>query len=292
MVEQNRYIMTFMRVLTHGLILRPKGRGIDPGAIELWIEALKVGFKLSPPGSAVESLALLDALFQLAKQLGGRSLGHDFVMRLGENGFTPDLMFSKVQESSRMVSQNAQRLGRYLSLEEFCTCTQTYQKYADKIDPYPRNLEETIPALQALCEQILDPVMDCFGRDRFQLTYGFCSTDLRRYLNQKDPVTGLKNGRIDPSRDQHMAHELNRNGKYYCDRLGAACDFRIVGVESNRLVEWILVQGLPFDLLYYCGGDRPIHISYAPQQRQNIWTFTTRGVPTRKGIEQWLKSFR
>jgi hypothetical protein len=114
-----------------------------------------------------------------------------------------------------------------------------------------------------ICEQILDPMIDCFGRDRFQLTYGFCSTDLRRYLNQKDPVTGLKNGRTDPSRDQHMAHELNRNGKYYCDRLGAACDFQIVGMESvgdslcgstYRLVEWILEQRLSFNSLYYYGA--------------------------------------
>lgn len=188
-------------------------------------------------------------------------------------------------------------LGKYLSLEEFCTCTQTYRKYANEIDPYPQNWAETISALQALCQHILDPIIDHFGKERFQLTYGFCSKDLKRFLSQKDPETGIKNGRVDPSRDQHMAHEKNRNGKYYCSRLGAACDFRIVELESNRLVEWILEQQLPFDSLYYYGGDSrsetlrecPIHISYAPQQRQNIWTFTSGGVPTRKGIEQWIK---
>lgn len=202
------------------------------------------------------------------------------------------------------------QIGQYLTLEEFCTCTQTYQKYADQIDPYPENWSETIPALEALCQHILDPVIAHFGKERFQLTYGFCSKDLKRFLAQKDPATGIKNGRVDPSRDQHMAHEKNRNGKYYCDRLGAACDFRIVGVESDRLVEWVLEQQLPFDSLYYYrsyGGDscadagreqpiyrpihnRPIHISYAPQQRQNIWTFTDQGVPTRKGIERWIKA--
>jgi hypothetical protein len=206
-----------------------------------------------------------------------------------------------------MVSQDAQPLGRYLNLEKFCTCTHTSQKYADKIDPYPRNWEETVPALNALCQHILDPIIDYFGKERFQLTYGFCSTDLKRFLSQKDPQTGIKNGRIDPSRDQHMAHEKNRHGKYYCvsgasgtARLGAACDFWIVGLGSDRLVEWILEQQLPFDSLYYYGSDsrsetlceRPIHISYAPQQRRNIWSFTDGGVPTRKGIEQWLKGFR
>jgi hypothetical protein len=98
---------------------------------------------------------------------------------------------------------------------------------------------------------ILDPVIEHFGRERFHLTDGFCSAQLKRYLEKKDPVTGLKHGWIDPSRDQHMAHEKNRNGKYYCDRLGAACDFRIVRLESDRLVEWILEQRLPFDSLYY-----------------------------------------
>lgn len=178
-------------------------------------------------------------------------------------------------------------LGKYLTLREFCTCTQTYRKYADQIDPYPKNLEETIPSLEVLCQHILDPAIAHFGRERFQLTYGFCSKDLKRFLSQKDPETGMKNGRVAPSRDQHMAQEKNRNGKYYCDRLGAACDFRIVGMESDRLVEWILEQQLPFDSLYYYGRPRPIHISYSSQPRQNIWAFTDKGVPTRKGIEQW-----
>lgn len=182
-----------------------------------------------------------------------------------------------------------QLLSRYLTLQEFCTCTQTYRKYADRINPYPENPEETIPALEALCEHILDPVIAHFGRDRFQLTYGFCSKDLKRFLAQKDPETGIKNGRVDPSLDQHMAHEKNRNGKYYCDRLGAACDFRIVGLESDRLVEWILEQRLPFDSLYYYGSDRPIHISYGLQHKRDIWAFTGKGVPTRKGIERWLE---
>ena len=185
---------------------------------------------------------------------------------------------------------NENLLGKYLTLQEFCTCTQTYQKYADRIDPYPKNLEETIPALEALCQHILDPVIEHFGRERFQLTYGFCSRDLKRFLSQKDPETGVKNGRVDPSRDQHMAHEKNRNDKYYCDRLGAACDFRIVGLESDRLVEWILVQRLPFDSLYYYGSDRPIRISYGSLHRRSIWVFTSNGVPTKKGIEKWVEA--
>ena len=130
------------------------------------------------------------------------------------------------------------RLGKYLTLEEFCTCTQTYHRFADQSDPFPKNLDETLPALEALCQHILDPVIDRFGRDspsaeadaarterlsqRFLLSYGFCSVDLKRWLAKKDPVTGKKHGIATPSLDQHMAHEVNRHGRYFCQRLGAA----------------------------------------------------------------------
>jgi hypothetical protein len=181
-----------------------------------------------------------------------------------------------------------QMLGPYLSLDDLCTCTQTYQKYHDLINPYPQNVDETIPSLQALCQHLLDPIIDHFGKTRFQLTYGFCSKDLKRFLSQKDPETGLKNGRVDPSRDQHMAHEVNRYGRYYCDRLGAACDFQIVDLDSDRLVEWILDQQLLFDSLYYYGTDRPIHLSYGVQHKREIWAFTNRRTPTRQGVEHWI----
>ena len=141
------------------------------------------------------------------------------------------------------------KLGKYLTLEEFCTCTKTYQKYFDRIDPKPKN-PETITAIKALNQFIIDPIIDNFGRDRFKLTYGFCSPDLKRYLNKKDPVTGIKNGRIDPNRDQHMACEINSKGTYYCQRLGAACDFLIVDLDSHILVEWILSQKLPQIKMY------------------------------------------
>lgn len=180
-----------------------------------------------------------------------------------------------------------QHLGQYLTLQEFCTCSHTYRRYAAHIDPWPRHPKETIPAIERLCQQIIDPVIDQFGRDRLQLTYGFCSIDLKRWLAQTDPATGKKNGRVAPSRDQHMAHELNRNGRYYCDRLGAACDFRIADLPSHVLVEWIVNQPLPFDSLYFYGPDRPIHISYGPQHKRVIWTFTAQGTPTRHGTEQW-----
>ncbi|MDX2100211.1 MAG: hypothetical protein SFW36_20740 [Leptolyngbyaceae cyanobacterium bins.59] len=133
-------------------------------------------------------------------------------------------------------------LGQYLTLEDFCTCTKTYSEYQQQIDPYPHNGEETCLALQALCQYLLDPIIEHFGREQFVLTYGFCSQDLRKFLSKKDSETGMKNGRVGPSRDQHMAHGKNRNGKYYCDRLGAACDFWIVGTtiraDTDLREEW------------------------------------------------------
>ncbi len=181
------------------------------------------------------------------------------------------------------------QIGKYFTLEDFCICTTTYQKYAEKINCYPTNLKATVSALQALSQFILEPIIDYFGKDKFQLTYGFCSPDLKKYLSKKDPITGIKNGRVDPTRDQHMAYELKKNGKYYCERLGAACDFLIIGVESDRIVDWILRSHLPFDSIYYYGANRPIHISYGLQHKRDVWTFTTTGTPTKKGIEHWRK---
>jgi hypothetical protein len=178
-------------------------------------------------------------------------------------------------------------IGKYLTLDEFCLCTKTYQKYRDRIEPFPKN-PETIAAIQALNQFIIDPIIDYFSRDKFQLTYGFCSPDLKRFLAKTDPLTGIKNGRVDPSRDQHIAHEINRHGKYYCARLGAACDFLIRDCGSDRLVDWILSAQLPFDSLYFYNSDRPIHISYSPQHKRDIWTFNATGQPTKKGIENWL----
>jgi hypothetical protein len=183
------------------------------------------------------------------------------------------------------------KLGKYLNLENFCNCSQTYYKYAKEINPTPKN-PASIVAIKELNQYIIEPVIEYFGREKFNLTYGFCSPDLKRFLDKKDPLTGKKNGRIAPAIDQHMAHETKKNGKYYCERLGAACDFLIIDVSSNQLVEWILEQKLPFDSLYFYGNERPIHISYGPQHKRDIWRFNPTGQPTKKGIEHWLESVR
>ncbi|PSB05305.1 hypothetical protein C7B64_00045 [Merismopedia glauca CCAP 1448/3] len=181
------------------------------------------------------------------------------------------------------------KVGKYLTLDDFCKCTLTYQNYADKIDPFPKNREPTIDAIKDLNQFIIDPIIDYFGLEKFKLTYGFCSSDLKSYLQKKDPITGQKNGRVAPELDQHMAHEVNIKGNYYCQRLGAASDFLIKDLATEELVQWILQAKLPFDSLYFYATDRPIHISYGPRQKRDIWAFTPQRQPTKKGIEHWVE---
>lgn len=47
---------------------------------------------------------LSTSLSVVAEDLGGRSLGRDFVMRLAENGFTPDLLFFKSKDLNQLHS--------------------------------------------------------------------------------------------------------------------------------------------------------------------------------------------
>lgn len=187
------------------------------------------------------------------------------------------------------------KLGHHLTLRDFCTCTNTYKRFADQINPYPQNPEETIPSLAALCEHILDPIISEFGIARFKLTYGLCSPDLKKWLAKKDPVTGIKYGMTTPEGDQHMSHERNRNGRHFCARLGASCDFRVIDLPSDELVTWIITKRLPFDAIYFYGPERPIHISHGPENKRYICAFAGEGpkkVPTPRGTEHWRRMLR
>lgn len=159
-----------------------------------------------------------------------------------------------------------------ITLQEFCTCTQTYKRHSEDIDPYPWQ-PESFEAIQALMSNIIEPIISEFGRPRFQLTYGFCSLDLKRFLEKGRNQTCCKI-------DQHCALELNQRGKLICDRKGAAADFRIEGMESHELAAWIQRARIPFDSLYFYGAHRPIHISYGPQHKRAIWDMQS-GCPRR-----------
>ena len=166
-----------------------------------------------------------------------------------------------------------------ISIEKFCTCSSTYNQYKQVVNPYPNN-PESIFAIEKLIKNIITPAINQYGIENFQLTYGFSSIDLIKFLNRKNPSTDKKNGRICPSVDQHAAHEINSNGNYICKHLGAACDFKIQNVNSKEVALWIK-SNLDFDSIYFYGNDRPIHISYSPHNRRAIWEFTTQNTPVR-----------
>lgn len=67
---------------------------------------------------------------------------------------------------------------------------------------------ESYNALLELAEQVLDSVIEYSGMMRLTHTFTFCSSELVKAIP----------GRIDPKRDQHAAHELNRLGKPVCER--------------------------------------------------------------------------
>ena len=92
-----------------------------------------------------------------------------------------------------------------------------------------------------------------------RLTYGFCPPELARAIP----------GRIDPSRDQHAAHEHNRRGQPVCARLGAAVDFIVEDENMREVARWI-VANTPFDRLYFYGDDLPLHVSHGPEQARQV----------------------
>lgn len=138
--------------------------------------------------------------------------------------------------------------GKYFSFRDLIECGETQAKTG--IANLPKQAD-SYSALLDLTVNILDPVIDYFGM--IKLTYGFCSQE----LSKKIP------GRIAPKLDQHIAHEKNRLGNYVCSRLGAAVDFLVEDEDMNEVALWV-AENTPFDRLYYYGANKPIHISYGP----------------------------
>ena len=179
-------------------------------------------------------------------------------------------------------------LGKYLTLEEFCTCTETYRKFKDEVYPYP-DTDETLEALRALNQNLIDPLIDHYGRERFILVYGFCSETLRRKLQKRNPITNRPYGRVAPACDQHMAHESKKNGDPHCAKLGAACDFKIQGENPRQVIRWMLESGLPFDRIYFYGEDRAIHVSYGPDHSRYICGFNCANMPSKEPVKELIE---
>ncbi len=116
---------------------------------------------------------------------------------------------------------------------------------------------ETYEALHELTTRVLDPVIDYFGM--IKLTYGFCSGTLSKNIK----------GRIAPELDQHSSCELKSDGEYICPRLGAAVDFIVEDEDMHEVAVWVM-DNTPFDRLYFYGSDRPIHVSFGPEFKNQI----------------------
>lgn len=155
---------------------------------------------------------------------------------------------------SRTIPDIDQPCGRFLTFRHLIECGETLSRTG--LVNLPKE-PESYNAMTELAEQILDPVIEYFGMIR--LTYGFCSAGLAK----------LVPGRIYPKLDQHAAHEKNRLGAPICSRLGAAVDFIVDDENMLEVAQWI-VANTPFDRLYFYGEDKPIHVSYGPNQDRVI----------------------
>ena len=121
---------------------------------------------------------------------------------------------------------------------------------------------EQIEKLKALCENILQPVRDHFGR--VKVTSGFRSVDLCLAIGSS-------------SNSQHAKAE--------------AADFEVIGVDNAELADWIK-DNLPYDQLiveYYTPGEPNsgwIHCSYvADQPRASyLWAYRSEGKTKYKPI--------
>jgi len=167
--------------------------------------------------------------------------------------------------------------GRFLTYRHLIQCGETQGRTG--LANLPRQAGSW-NVLQDLAEQVLDPVIDWFGMIR--LTYGFCSPELAREIP----------ARIEPKLDQHAAHEVNRRGKPVCERLGAAVDFIVEDEDMLEVARWVAAN-TPFDRLYFYGSDRPIHVSYGPEQSRQVVRMiagkTGRLIPRVTSLQEFLE---
>lgn len=150
--------------------------------------------------------------------------------------------------------------GEYFAYRQLIECGATWRSLTAAggvpFDNRPR-VEATFAAMRALCATVLDPVTVHFGR--LELTYAFASAALTRQIP----------AHIYPPKDQHAGHEVNRQGKPICPRLGLAVDFLVPGTDSREVARWIVTK-TAFDRLYFYGSRRPLHVSVGPDHSRQI----------------------
>jgi len=136
---------------------------------------------------------------------------------------------------------------------------------------------ETFHGIETLCRQLLDPLVEHFGRP--ELTYGFASPQLTRHIRRG----------IAPQLDQHAGHERRKNGPFICDRLGQAVDLRVPTVTASEVARHVVTH-LDFDRIYLYGDDRPLHLSVGPERNRVIIEMTTRSDGRRAPRKTWKAS--
>ena len=130
-------------------------------------------------------------------------------------------------------------LSRNFSLQELIKSDTAIRRGIDN-NPNADQIEK----LKALCENILQPVRDHFGR--VKVTSGFRSVELCLAINSS-------------ANSQHAKAE--------------AADFECMGVDNAELADWIKRE-LPYDqmiLEFYTPGEPNsgwIHCSYVPEGRR------------------------
>ncbi len=157
---------------------------------------------------------------------------------------------------SRTMPELDESCGQYLTFRQLIECGDTFSETS--IPNLPK-LFETYNSLYDLANKVLDPVIEYFGM--IKLTYAFCSSELAKKIP----------GGIAPKLDQHASCETNRNGNHICSRLGAAVDFIVEDEDMLEVAQWVVAK-TPFDRLYYYGSDKPIHLSYGPENSREIIT--------------------
>lgn len=143
-------------------------------------------------------------------------------------------------------------------------CSTTWQSIMSKNLP---KQESSWQAYKNLAVNVLDPLVEHFGIPF--ITYGFSSNELTASIRKK-----LKPN-ISPPLDQHSACELNKNGNLICPRQGAAVDLIYPNISSFKVAIW-LANNTPFDRLYIYGDERPLHVSYGPEDSRKIVLLETK----------------
>jgi len=151
----------------------------------------------------------------------------------------------------------------------FMDISETYRQllnwYGDRFPLLKNNLptKQSQESLEELCSNILIPIKNEFGP--IEITYGYTSPELLRLIKSSS-IMG-----ISPGLDQHSSCEENNHGNLICSRKGAACDFVIKDTQVSmfEIAKWI-IENLPFDRIYLYGKNRPVHISYGPENSRFI----------------------